>query len=93
MKGGVHSGSMNILYLLQMPRNSLNTPTGDGMFVPSIHNLANRRLQSICIGSLRNLFRGSMALQWRVWGHHGVSVRIEGEVRSTVGSSQQKMNP
>ena len=92
VKGEVHSSSMNIIYILQMPINSLNTPTGEGMFMPSINNLVNRRLQSLCIIYLGDLFRGLMDAQWIFRGHHGSNARIEGGVRSTASSSQQELN-
>ena len=61
IKGGVHSGSMNILYLLQMLKNAFNTPTGVGMFMPSINNFANRRLKNMCNSSLGDMFKDLMA--------------------------------
>ena len=62
MKGGVHLGSVNIIYLLQIPINYLITPNGDGMFMPFVNNLANRRLQSVCINSLDDLFKYLMVM-------------------------------
>ena len=46
VKGEIHSGSMNIIYILQIPKNFLNTPSGEKMFMPFVNNLVNRRLQS-----------------------------------------------
>ena len=48
------------------------------MFMPSINNLVNTRLKSLCIIYLGDLFRGLMDAQWIFRGHHGSNARIEG---------------
>ena len=62
------------------------------MVCPFGDNLANRRLQPVCITFLVNMFRDLMEPQWRVRRRQGDNLRIEGESQPSTISSQQDLN-